>query len=210
MKEISFEGTWLKTKKEAASELEKKTRPFIGKFIWHLPLHKLQSIVQSYPDVENIQILRVWPNKFRVILLSDTPVLLLWGNQGLHPVTAKGALQKPLPQISTPDIPLLRGKIFFNQINLRKQAVQLFFHLPKKGLFSQNSISEIKYSKKDQGFYIYLINSPSPIRVGRSLSEFRPDRVESVLKYLQQKKIKWHVMDARFSQKIVVGLNSNF
>lgn len=200
---ISFSGG----KNSVIQELKKQTDSFIGVWFWEFSLQKLKKIVQAHPKVEQVQILRSWPNRYHVLLLSEKPVLILMGRKFFHPVTAQGNLLGSL--MNPPDLPFLRGEVFFDQLDLRKQAVQLYLHLPEKGFFSRKNISEMKYSKKDQNFYLYLLQSGKPVRVSENLSEFRPDRVESVLKYLQQKKIKWRVIDARFSQKVIVSLDEN-
>ena len=209
IEEISFEteGPWMK-KEKIIKELKKKTHPYIGQWVWSLSIEKLKLLILSHPDVESIEIFRIFPNQFRIILPVDKTVLLFLGNKGLLPVTSKGFFKESLPVSLAPDLPILRGRFFFNHIESRKTALELLKHLPSEGLFSKKSVSEIKYSKKDKSFNIYLINLSSPIRIGENLSEFRPDRIESVLKYLKQNKINWRVMDARFSKKIIVNLKN--
>ena len=208
--EISFsaQDLWLKEKDkiELISELKKQTHPLLGKWVWQLSIQKLHQIVQKHPQVEEVKVRRSWPNRFLVLLSSSKPLLLLMGYKVFYPVTDEGKLLSPLASSNIPDLPLLRGDIFRTKKDLRKKAVQLFQYLPKEGLFSQKNISEIKYSTKDSNFYLYLLYSGSVVRVGESLSEFRPDRVEKVLAYLEQKKINWRVIDARYSQKVVVSL----
>lgn len=208
--EISFsaQDLWLKEdeKVKLINELKEQTRPLLGKWFWSLSIQKLHQMVQKHPKVEEVQVRRSWPNRFLVLLLSSEPLLLLMGNKVFYPVTEKGELLSPLASLGIPDLPILRGDIFRTKINLRKKAVRLFQHLPKEGLFSQKNISEIKYSTKDSDVYLYLVHSGSVVRVGESLSEFRPDRVEKVLTYLEQKQINWRVIDARYSQKVIVSL----
>lgn len=208
--EISFstQNLWLEEEKQIQlmSELKKQTRPFLGRWFWSLSIQKLQQIVQKHPQVEEVKVRRSWPNRFFVLLSSSNPLLLLMGHKVFYPVTDKGKLLSPLASSEIPDLPLLRGNIFRKNEDLRKKTVQLFQYLPKEGLFSQRNISEIKYSTKDSNFYLYLVHSGSVVRVGESLFEFRPDRVEKVLTYLEQKKINWRVIDARYSQKVVVSL----
>ena len=213
MNEISFsaQNSWLKKEDQTQviQELKEKTDPFIGLWIWRLPLKKLEKMVRAHPQVEQVQILRSWPSRFQVILLSEEPLFLLIGQKLFYPVTAKGKLLEPLTSENIPDLPLLRGDLFLKKEPLRQKAAELFLHLPKEGFFSQSNISEIKYARKEQNFYFYLVEKGLPVRVGEMLPEFRPDRVESVLKYLNQKKIKWRVIDARFSQKVIVSLDKD-
>ena len=208
--EISFTTQNLRLEKEdkikLINELKEQTQSLLGAWFWRLSIQKLHQMVQEHPQVEEVKVRRAWPNRFFVLLLSSEPLLLLMGHKVFYPVTNEGKLLSPLASSHLPDLPLLRGDIFRGDLSLRKKAVQLFQYLPKEGFFSQRNISEIKYSTKDSNFYLYLVHPGSVVRVGESLSEFRPDRVEKVLSYLEQKKINWRVIDARYSQKVVVSL----
>jgi len=210
--EISFSAANISLEKEQKqkllSELEEKTKFLKDQWIWKLSISELKKIIQSHPRVEDVQIIRLWPNRYQVVLLSEEPFLLWIGNREFHPLTARGKFLNPIPLSQIPDLPLLRGNIFLEDLELRRKAVQLVQYLPQKGWFSQENLSEITYSAKDLNFYLYLLHSSSPIRIGNNLTEFRPDRVESVLRYLERKKIKWRVIDARFSQKVVVNLDN--
>ena len=208
--DISFsaQDLWLKEEEKVKliDELKEQTRPLLNSWFWQLSIQKLHQIVQKHPKVEKVKVRRTWPNRFFVLLSSSEPVLLLMGHKVFYPVTDEGKLLSPLASSNIPNLPILRGNVFRTKEDLRKKAVQLFQYLPGDGLFSQRNISEIKYSTKDSNFYLYLVHSGSTVRVGESLSEFRPDRVEKVLTYLEQKKISWRVIDARYSQKVVVSL----
>jgi len=208
--EISFsaQDLWLKEEEKVKliDELKEETSPFLNSWFWQLSIQKLHQIVQKHPKVEAVKIRRSWPNRFFVLLSSSEPVLLLMGHKVFYPVTDEGKLLSPLPSSNIPNLPILRGDVFRTNGDLRKKVVQLFQYLPEEGLFSQKNISEIKYSTKASNFYLYLVHSGSVVRMGKSLSEFRPDRVEKVLTYLEQKKISWRVIDASYSQKVVVSL----
>ena len=208
---FSAQGSGLKPEERQLliEELEKKTAPYKGVWTWNLPINKLKKIIGEHPQVKQVQISRTWPNRFLVLLLPEKPLFLIMGNKVFYPSAADGELLEPISSSTAPDLPFLRGAQFFKQKKLREKIARLFQHLPQKGLFSQNNISEITYSKNDQNFYLYLLQSGRPVRVGEQLSEFRPDRVESVLKYLEQKKIKWRVIDARFYQKVIVSLDKD-
>ena len=208
---FSTQGSGLKPdeQKKLIEELERKTAPYKGMWVWSLPIHKLKKIIRSHPQVKQVRISRTWPNRFLVLLLPEKPMFLIMGNKVFYPTAVDGELLEPVNSSKAPDLPFLRGAEFFKQKNLREKIARLFLHLPKKGLFSQSNISEIAYSKNDQNFYMYLLQSGRPVRIGERLSEFRPDRVESVLKYLEQKKIKWRVIDARFYQKVIVSLDKD-
>ena len=209
--EFSARHFWLEEeqKNQLIHDLRKKTKPYLGLGIWALSIRELRDLVKQHSKVESARVLRFWPNRFHVMLFSEPPILLWMGHKKFYPITERGKKLAPVPISGIPDLPILRGKIFFDQEEWRKKAVRLIQLLPKTGRFSQKNVSEITYSTKDSNFYLYLVSFSSPIRVGENLLEFRPDRVENVLRYLEQKKINWRVIDARFSQKVVVSLDND-
>ena len=208
--DIQITSSQIEEKEQLIKELNQEVKALIGSWIWQVSIEKLNQKIQKHPKVEEVQILRLWPNKFQIRLLSDKPILLWMKNSNtFYPVTQKGSFLYPVSLSSTPNLPILRGSIFFKNQNFRKKAIQIYRYLPQKGFFSQKNISEISYSNKDTSFYLHLTYVASKIRIGKNLSEFRPDRVENVLRYLKQKQIKWRVMDARYSKKVVVSLVKN-
>ena len=210
MSDIQITSSQPKEKKLLIEELNKQVKPLIGSWIWQVSIKELGQKIKKHPKVEEVQILRLWPHRFQIRILSDKPVLLWMKNSNtFYPITQKGSLLYPIPLHSVPNLPILRGFVFFKNQNLRKKVIQIYQYLPQKGFFSQKNISEISYSKKDASFYLHLTYVASKIRIGENLPEFRPDRVESVLRYLKQKEIKWRVIDARYSKKVVVSLVKN-
>ncbi|MDE0119682.1 MAG: hypothetical protein OXM55_06725 [Bdellovibrionales bacterium] len=162
-------------------------------------------------------------------------VLLHPSSGKIHPLSMNGEILPPLPSKQIPNLPILRGTSFLKKKEIRKSVIQFFHLMPKQGEFSREAISEVKYSTQDNSLIFILSKNGKSIRVGYNpvksqirgvasvksekipIEEFKKQkeilhkiniktkRIESVLRYLDQKNIKWRVIDARFSQKIVVS-----
>ena len=162
-------------------------------------------------------------------------VLLHPSSGKIHPLSMNGEILPPLPSKQIPDLPILRGITFLEKIEIRKSVIQFFHLMPKQGEFSREAISEVKYSNQDKSLVLILSKNGKSIKVGydpvkpqpRGMASVKSEkipieeskkqkeilhkinvktkRIESVLRYLDQKNIKWRVIDARFSQKIVVS-----
>ena len=200
--------SWEKPPQEIHKNVQNKLQPFIGKKIWKVNLNDLIDIVQKEPYIGSVKILRSLPHRFLIELSARKPFLLLLDSQSRrHPLSIEGKLLPPLPDTYTPDLPILRGQIFFKKPILRKQALDFVLSMPKTGLFSQKNLSEIRYNKKEKSLAFVLSDSGKPILVGQEPKQLKSSRMESVLNYLNQQNIKWRVIDARFSQKIVVSVS---
>ena len=204
--QLHAQPAWEKPEEEIRAVIQEKLNPFIGKPIWKIDLDELKNIIQSEPYIGAVKILRLLPDRFLVQLSARQPILVLLDSTGkMHPLSVDGKLLPPLSPKQAPDLPILRNKIFFEQEKLRKLAVEFILLLPQEGLFSQDNVSEINYVSDENSLVFILSSSGKPIKVGSDSKKLRTKRIESVLHYLNQQNIKWRVIDARFSQKIVVS-----
>jgi len=163
--------------------------------------------MQSEPGIGDVNILRVLPNRFVIHVYSRKPLLVLLNHYSgkIHPLTAAGKILDPFANKEIPNLPILRGSIFLESKNIRKQAIKSISFIPEHGEFSRQEISEIKYSPQEKSLIFILSKNGKPIKVGQGSMQIKAKRIASVLRYLNQKNIKWRVIDARFSQKIVVS-----
>ena len=203
-KEPAWEGS---TTDDIKSLLQLKLQKFIGKKILQVSFDELIQAVRSEPRVGPVKILRILPNRFFIQIQSRKPLLILLNpsNGRVHPLSMDGQVLPPVPANQIPDLPVLRGIIFFQQKDLRKQVIRFLNLMPEKGEFSRKEISEIKYSAQEKSITFILSKNGKPVKVGYDPMQMKTKRIESVLRYLEQKNIKWRVIDARFSQKIVVS-----
>ena len=198
---------WEGSRNEIHALLSKKLKPFIGKRLWQVSLNDLMQVVVSEPQVGEVQILRRFPNRFFIQIKPRKPLLvLLHPDSGkIHPLSMDGQALAPLPLEQIPNLPILRGAVFFKQSKIRKQAIRFVSLMPDEGVFSRQEISEIQYSAPEKSLTFILSKTGRPIKVGYDPTPIKNKRIDSVLRYLGQKNIKWRVIDARFSQKIVVS-----
>jgi hypothetical protein len=113
-----------------------------------------------------------------------------------------------LSRLKSPiDLPLLRGAQFFEDVQLRRQAVDLMNEIPFEGVFHQGLISEVRFDKH-KGFELLLTNGWTRVNMGKEDFSRRVRFIERVLNYLQEHKMQARVIDARFSKKVVVRLRN--
>lgn len=205
--EISDENQWYSN--EILVDLQERLNEFVGKKIWEVSLDDLLSILKADPHVhlDSAKLLRLLPNRFLVQIQVQKPLAVLWDSKGyVYPLSMEAQLLPALPLKQSPDLPILRGSLFFEHIQLRSLALQFLDQLPKEGTdLSRNNISEIMYSDSEKSLLVILSHYGKPIKIGRDLKRKKWKRIESVLQYLEQQNIQWRVIDARFSQKIVVS-----
>jgi len=195
---------------EDLKDVQEQLNQFIGKKIWKVSLDDIWNLLKSDPRVhiDSTKLLRILPNRFLVQIHIQQPLAVLWDSQkgSVHPLSMDAQLLPALPLMQSPDLPVLRGFEFFEDIQLRSQALQFLKQLPEEGTdLSRKNISEIMYSNLENSFLVILSDHGRPVKIGRDLKRKKWRRIESVLQYLEQQNIKWRVIDARFSQKIVVS-----
>ena len=205
--ELQEEPAWEGSMDELRSTLQLKLQKFIGEKIWQVSFDDLMKVIRSEPRVGPVKILRLLPNRFFIQLQSRKPLLVLLdtNNGKIHPLSMDGQVLPPLSFNQIPDLPILRGSIFFKKMEIRKRAIHFLNLMPEQGKFSRQEISEVKYSSQEKSLTFILSKNGKPIKVGYEPIQMKTKRIESVLRYLDQKNIKWRVIDARFSQKIVVS-----
>ena len=206
--ELQKEPIWEKdAMDEIQSVLQSKLQTFIGKKIWQISFDNLIEAMRSEPRVGSINILRLLPNRFFIQIQPRKPLLVLLdpNNGTIRPLSMDGKVLPPLSPNQIPDLPILRGKVFLEQTAIRKLAIRFLSLMPETGGFSQKEISEVKHSSQEKSLTFILSKNGKPIKVGYDPIKMKTRRIESVLRYLNQKNIKWRVIDARFSQKIVVS-----
>lgn len=206
---VSYKDSSDEKEKQLIQDLKKQASSYVGRWVWELPIDELRDWALKHPQVEDVQIIRKWPSSYKVYLIAEKPILYLKNKSQFYPMTIRGRIGRPIPFSKLADLPLLTSPIFFKNEKLRKQAIEFFLYLPKRGLFSRENLSDIRYSKQNKSFYFYLLQGGFEIQVGEWISDFRPDRINTVLNYLDYKKIKWRIIDARLVKNIIVNLSSS-
>lgn len=190
--------------------LKEKYKTLNGKFFWKVNLEDVLQTALQDKRVRKVHVVRHFPNEIVVWIEPQATVAHILDKKGdLIPIAADGSLLPRLKGSEAPDRPIVRGKEFFGNEALRLKVVQMLKELPAKGAFSQKSVSELRFSKKE-GFEWILNSSGMVVRTTEEATlGNRIQRVEQVLNYLDQQQIKGRVIDARFSKKVVVKLRNH-
>lgn len=190
------------------SSLNKELKPFVNQWVWDVPLSQVLSKVESDRRVDSAQVRRVFPNRLEVQIKPREPVLAWLDEAGrIFPVSADGVMLPVLPLNETSDLPLLRGKEFKTDLELREKTIAMYLTFPKEGRLSQKTISEFQFSKRN-GLSLTLVQSGVEIKFGEDELQKKIDRVERVLNYLEDQQLKGRVIDATLSKKVVVRLRN--
>ncbi len=189
--------------------LKGQYKKYVGQYFWKVKLEELLQTAEQDRRVRQVHVVRHFPNEIVVRIEPHGTVAHLLDTKGLlHPIAADGSLLPALKGSEVPDRPIVRGKEFFTDEVLRGKVVQLMKELPQQGAFSQKAVSELHYSKKE-GFEWFLSGTGLVVRTGDEANlGNRIERIEQVLNYLDQQRVKGRVIDARFSKKVVVKLRN--
>ncbi|MGE0762711.1 MAG: cell division protein FtsQ/DivIB [Bdellovibrionales bacterium] len=190
------------------TSLQKELKNYQGKWLWQARLSEVLQKVQADRRVRSARVDRVFPNRLRVVIEPQQPVMA-WADEvgRLFPVATDASLLPALPLNEVRDMPLLRGKVFKNDLSLREQAIALLGALPESGPLARERVAEISYTQKN-GFALMLTQSGIEVRLGVTEIEKKTERIAQVLNYLQDQQLRGRVIDARFAKKVVVRLRN--
>ena len=191
------------------SGLQASLLQFTGLPFWKISLEEVMSEVRKDQRVRLARVQREFPHILRVIVVPQEPMLGFMDEQGrIFPVARDATLMPALPLKDVPNFPLLRGKEFLTNIQLREQAVDLVASIPTEGRLQRNQISEILHNSKD-GFSLFLANHSAEIKMGDDEFDLKASRVEKVLSYLHNRNLSGRIIDARFGKKVVVRVRGS-
>jgi cell division septal protein FtsQ len=177
---------------------------FTGLPFWKISLDNVMIEVKKDHRVRLARIQREFPHHLRVIVVPHEPLLGYMDEQGkVYPVARDATLLPNVALKDLPNFPLLRGKEFASDIQLREKAIEMMESIPTEGRFQRGMISEILHSNKE-GFLIFLSNQSAEIKMGEGEFDLKASRVEKVLSYLHNRNLTGRVVDARFAKKVVV------
>jgi cell division protein FtsQ len=177
-----------------------------GTSLWRLDLHQLSFELNSFSWVENVSVVRKWPDRLQVTIKAKEVKLLLVNGAGQFvPVVGQGELLSPLEVKQIPDVALLAGAVFLKQPEMRSRAIALLDELPRKGPFSHKTISEVHFDEKD-GFWVTLVKDGIKVKLGNEQVMLKSARLNQVIEYLESRQIDVRVIDANLSKKVLVRL----
>ena len=93
-----------------------------------------------------------------------------------YPISSEGNILPRINEKHLPDVPLLRGRKFLDDADLREDALLLSSQLPVTGPLSRPLLSEIYFSPK-LGFELLLSESGFRVILGQENYELKLKRV---------------------------------
>ncbi len=194
----------------ANKNFEKKIKNHLstykGKFIWKVNLKKMIEEIKKIYTVGNIYIVRRLPNRVIVFLEKDDPVaIILKNNKDFFSISYDGEIRYKLDYNQSLNFPILRGRNLWRNKKLRKQVMEFLSFLPREGFLTLESISEIRYNKKNDSFILYLIPENFTVEWKGSPSLKKIQNINFVLNYMGKEGYLNYYVDARFDKKIIVN-----
>lgn len=190
-------------------DIAPKLASLYGKSILDVPLDQVYAILEKDRRVRDARILRKFPSELYIEIEPHVPIanVLSTSGQSVYPLTKEGTLFPAVTFSDANDAPVLRGKAFLKDIELRAKAIFMLRSLPEAGDFTAAEISEIHFDKK-KGFVLVLSRDNSEVIIGSKDFEKRAEHIRRVIQYLRSENLRGRVIDARFSKKVVVRLRN--
>lgn len=190
----------------AVQALDQELEILRGQSLWSLPLEQLNKKISELPWVSELHIVRHWPSRLEVRVVSKEVKFLYLGQGGrLYPVLEDGLMMPAVSIEYVPDVMLLRGDEFVKNRELLMKALEFTKQIPREGSFSQKNISELRYDSKD-GFLAQLLKSGVSVKLGEAEVAMKAGRISQVIDYLEARKLDAKMIDANLTKKVLVRL----
>lgn len=189
--------------------LQKSLKKFEGSWLWDVPLEEILKKVEADKRVRSAKVTRVFPNRLEVTIEPHQPAVAWVDEVGrFYPIATDATLLPALSSQDMADIPLLRGRAFKDDEELRAKALALLNELPSTGALTKKRVAEITYGPRD-GFTLLLTQGAIEVRLGEGDIGLKASRADRVINYLQDQQLRGRVIDARFAKKVVVRLRND-
>ena len=181
-------------------------KSYKGQFLWRVDLKNLVEKVNTFYLGSEVYAVRKLPNRLLVFLKKkNTALLLLKEGEFFYSLSYEGEIGDQRNPEESFDFPILRGKLFWEKLQLRKRALSILSSIPQQGrFFSVQNISEISYNKANDSLLFYLIRSHFILELKEQASPKKIQNIDFVLNYLNQRGDKGGRIDARLDKKIIV------
>lgn len=190
--------------KPLVEELESDMQTQKGRSLWTLDLSEISEVLEQKTWIEDHSLSREWPNALVVTLKPQEVKALLLSKKQLVPVIHEGRLLNPIEAKLAPDVVVLEGAAFENE-TLRRKAVQVLSEIPEVGAFSRETISEMRWNRKE-GFWVTMIRHSTEVKLGEEAVAIKAARLGQVLEYLNNRGMSARSLDANLSKKVLVRL----
>ena len=197
-------------KKQVHDRIMNKMHAFEKVNILSVPIERIQQQILSDVCVDSVVIERNFPDQLKVSVRLKKVVLVYLDSRGRFlPISQEAQLMNPVSPEQVPDVPVVRNSEIIKNPNLLKQILILYQKIPRSGVFSQQSIAEVDWSKSE-GLIVESANAEGGrIVLGKDEVPLKSARVTNVIKYLESQKQKWRVIDASFTKKVLVRLRKH-
>lgn len=187
-----------------------KLNSFRKQNILAVPIGRIQQQILSDVWVDSVTIERSYPDKLEVRVTLKNVVFVYLDKRGRFlPLSEQGQLLNPIEPAMVPDVPLIRNSEIIKNPELLRQILTLFKEIPREGLFSQESIAEVDWSKSEGLVVENADVEGGRIVLGKDKVHAKAARITTVLKYLESQNQKWRVIDASFKKKVLVRLRKH-
>ncbi|MCX7978252.1 MAG: FtsQ-type POTRA domain-containing protein [Bdellovibrionaceae bacterium] len=191
---------------DEVEKIQKRFNSIHGRSLLDLDLMQEASFLSKYQWIESHNVRKMWPNRvFVEIRPYEVKALYFSRPDGFTPVVADGRLLDSVDAASAPDAPLLEGKLFLRDPELRRKALQMLEELPFDGPVGRRSLGQITWDQK-MGFLVRLVGAGVEVHLGHDDFAVKAQRVAKVLEYLNSRKMNARVIDANLSKKVLVRL----
>ena len=189
---------------------ELKVREYLNnykdQYLWRIDLKKIVKKIESIYSGGEIHIKRKFPNRLRLFLKEkQTFLLLLKQDQFFYSISKEGYIGAKKRNSESLNFPILRGRDFEKNFQLRKRVLKVLLLLPKTGkFFSLENISEILYNKETNSLLFYLVSDYFIVDLKEPPSLKKIKNINFVLNYLRIQGQSKAFIDASLDKKIVV------
>jgi cell division protein FtsQ len=186
--------------------LQAQLEQFRGVALWKIQIGAISDQIFQHDWVGDVEIFRHFPNQLEIHVTPKSIALIYQNSHGdLLPVANDGSLLSLARSSEIPDVPILRGKIFGDRLDLRRKAIDLISQLPLVGKLTANSVSEVSYQERD-GFQLLLHHSNAKVQMGHEDFKKKSSRVAQVISYLDAHDIEGRSIDASYARKVLVRM----
>ena len=181
-------------------------KSYKGQSLWQVDLKELSDKLDAFYMGAEVYVFRKFPNRLVILLKKKKAALLLLKEPETFYLLFHGGEIGEKNTEALPDLPILRGQLFWDQPPLRKRALDIVSSIPKNNnhLFSVQNISEILYNKTNDSFLFYTISGHFILELKKPVESKKTQNIDFVLNYLNQRGNKGARIDARFDKKIIV------
>ncbi|MCZ0932455.1 MAG: FtsQ-type POTRA domain-containing protein [Oligoflexia bacterium] len=191
---------------EAKPKITAYLNNYKGRYLWRINLKEIAKKIESIYLEGEVHIQRKFPNRLIVFLKEETAfLLLLKQDHRFYSVSPDGHISGQKNRTDSLNFPILRGKAFEKNLQLRQRVLDVLFETPKKGdSFSLENVSEILYNEKSDSFLFYLVSDYFIVELKAPPASKTIKNIDFVLNYLRKQGRTKALIDAQLDKKIIV------